>query len=139
MAAHHQFPFSRARGEFPVRRILLIGEYRSLLKSSAEVLRKTNSEVSYCTPFAIAEYWTSQFDLIVICHTVAAAEAKSLAADARLRWPGIRVLQIARFDLGTAGIPSHADAATVSGKPGDLLATTMELLGINQPNCQIAI
>jgi hypothetical protein len=116
----------------------LIGEYWSLLKTSADVLRKTNSEISYCNPSELAEYWTGHFDLIVLCHTVSAAEAESIAADARWRWPGIRILQMSRFDFGTARIPPHADAVAVSGKPEDLFACTMELLGRKLPPTAIA-
>jgi hypothetical protein len=121
-----------------VRHILLIGEYWSLLKSSAEVLKKTNSDIVYCDPSDIAEHWTKQFDLIVICHTVPSAEAESVAADARWRWPGIRILQMSRFDFGTARVPPYADAVAVGGKPEDLFACTMELLGRKLPPTAIA-
>jgi hypothetical protein len=138
MAAQHHILPSRVPGPALVRRILLIGEYWSLLKSSAEVLRKTNSEIAYCSPSEIGEHWTRQFDLIVICHTVSAAEAESISADARWRWPGIRILQISRFDFGTARVPPYADAVAEGGKPDDLFACSMELLGRKLPPSAIA-
>ena len=137
MAANHHILPSRVTGFRPAR-ILLIGEYWSLLKSSAEILRKTNSEIAYCTPEQIAEYWTKQFDLVIICHTVSATEAQSLAADARWRWPGIRILQMSRFDFGAVQVPSYADAVAVGGDPNDLFSRTVELLGRKRPPSAIA-
>ena len=129
---------SRVPGFSPERRILLIGEHWPLLKSSAEVLKKTNAEISYCSPEEIAECWTEHFHLIVLCHTVSAAEAESIAADARWRWPGVRILQISRFDFGAVRVPAYADAGAVGGEPDDLFTSAMALLGKKPPPKAIA-
>ena len=97
------------------------------------MLRKTNSEIVSCAPEEIAEHWTSQFDLLVICHTVSSAEAESIAGDARWRWPGIRILQVTRFDFGAVQVPPYADGVAAGGDPNDLFARTVELLERKPP------
>jgi hypothetical protein len=112
----------------PVPRILVVGEYWSLLKSAADVLKKTDTEVRYCFPSQLAGQWTNHFDLLVLCHTVSSAEAASIASDARWRWPDIRILQLLRFDFGSPVVPPFADAAAISGSPQAFVATAMKLL-----------
>jgi hypothetical protein len=116
----------------------MIGEHSSLLRTAADILKKTNADVQACYTSEIAEYWTREFDLIVFCHTVNSSEAASIAADARLRWPDIRILQLLRFDFGSVNIPPYADAAATSGVPQDLFATAAQLLDSNQPRRQVA-
>jgi hypothetical protein len=116
----------------------MVGEHSSLLRTAADILKKTNAEVEPCYTSELAEHWTHEFDLIVLCHTVNSSEAASIAADARLRWPDIRILQLLRFDFGSVTTPPYADAAATSGVPQDLFTTAVQLLDRSASSRQVA-
>ena len=113
----------------PRWRILLVGEHRGLLRASAEVLRNTDAEVVCSYPSDLHGHSGEQFHLVVLCHTLARQEAVSIAAEARQRWPEIRVLGISRFNFGLVPVPSHADGVASCGNILHLFTTATELLG----------
>lgn len=113
----------------PRRRVLLLGEHRALLRASAEVLSNIDVDVVYCHPSDLNGRSREQFNLAVLCHTLTRQQAAAIAAEARERWPQLRILQISRFGFGLLPIPSHADAVASCGNILDLYTTAMELLG----------
>ena len=75
--------------------ILLTGQDERLLKTRADVLRRTGAEV-VCVPaeemaFAIREVHA---DLVVLCHTTGAVISREVVASAKEHQPGTRVLVV---------------------------------------------
>jgi hypothetical protein len=113
----------------PRWRILIVGEHRSLLRTSADVLRNADAEVVCSHPTDLHAHSGEPFHLLVLCHSLARQEAVSIAAEARQRWPKIRVLAISRFNFGLVPIPSHADGVASCGNILELFTRATELLG----------
>lgn len=108
--------------------ILAIGCDEPLLRTRAAVLRHSAGLVHTSNP-DLTRVGERDFDLVVLCHSIPPTQRATIAADARQRWPNVRILQVA--DARCDAIPSaeYADAFTDWGQPDQLVAKASELLG----------
>jgi DNA-binding response OmpR family regulator len=106
-------------------RVLLLGENALLLKTRAAVLRRTGAEVLSATPDEVlSDGKIDGIDALILCHTVPPHTREELTSALRQRWPGIRVIQLVRFDYESNSAEQHADTVAVSGNPAELIAST---------------
>lgn len=110
--------------------ILLIGADEVLLQTRSAVLSTKGTEaVSSDAACALKLMAGGRFDLVVLCHSLAAEVSASLAEVIRERWPRTRILQLVvqriwweEFD------PQGLVDATCSAEPKQLIAMTEHLL-----------
>lgn len=109
--------------------ILAVGEDFNLMKTRAEVLRKTGSNVLCCTGGAALKFMAEwEFDLIILCHSVQHADAVQITDAAHGPGSKTKVLQLVSHRLWKqqrAGI--KVDAITFV-EPDCLVRSVTELL-----------
>jgi len=106
----------------------LVGENYSLLKTRAAVLAKTGANVVPSSPSELASHvGIEEFDLVVLCHTLREGARKAVIANARRRWPRVRILQIFSRLGEMTSFADPLDAATPI-EPEEVLARATELL-----------
>ena len=110
-------------------KIVLAGQDIRLLKTRAEVLKKTGADVLYCSGSAALTVVTAEKpDLLVLCHTLAREEAEAMADKVYACCPDTRVLLVVS---GVAADRPYEDAkfdASCLPEPARLIALTTELL-----------
>ena len=112
-----------------MRKILLAGQDSRLLRTRADVLKKTGAEVVSCNASeALKVVESKTFDLVVLCHSVPAGEAEMIADSSRKHSDKTRVLLVisgARPE--SLGDAAKFDAVTLPD-PAQLIAQATELL-----------
>jgi hypothetical protein len=107
-------------------KILLVGEDLRLLETRAEVLGRIGVDtVCCCQRQMMRDLRSEQFDLVVLCHSLATRAANDVAAVARLRWPKAPIALLCspleqlkeadgRFDVVVRSDPARLVQATVA-------------------------
>jgi CheY-like chemotaxis protein len=121
--------------------ILLVGADEVLLQTRSAILSTTGTEaVSSDAACALERMAGGRFDLVVLCHSLAAEVSSSLAEVIRERWPRTRILQLVvqriwweEFD------PQGLVDATCSAEPKQLIAMTEHLLLRPMPLREVAV
>jgi hypothetical protein len=115
-----------------MERILAVGENESLLQTRTRVLERLGADVVACAPYNLASGLDDDaFDVVVLCHSLAANTALAVSIGARKRWPGVKILQVVRYDYEKETHLQYADAVAAGNEPDDLLGTTKNLLSLN--------
>jgi DNA-binding response OmpR family regulator len=117
--------------------ILLAGEDPRLLSTRAAVLRKISNHVVSCNASEALKVLESETpNLVVLCHSLSAEEAESIADKAHERAEGTRVLMlISEVNPEWQQRTAKFDAVTLPD-PTQLVARTTELLQ-GLPNRQL--
>jgi CheY-like chemotaxis protein len=112
-----------------VRKILLAGQDPRLLTTRAAVLKQTGAEVVSCNASeALKLVESKRFDLVVLCHSVLAGEAATIADRAHKHNDKTWVLMvISGMNPESLGDAAKFDAVTLPD-PARLLAQAAELL-----------
>lgn len=114
--------------------VLVIGEDQFLLRTRERVLAKTQAEVVSFTPTELASNRSvGAVDVVVLCHSLQQQTALGISAGARKRWPGVRILQLAKFEFDRRPLPAHADGIALASNPDELVSKTTELLDRTRP------
>jgi len=80
------------------------------------VLARTGAEVVCANPGEInSNDIFDSVDVLVLCHTVRQDRREYFSTTARKRWPGLRVLQLIKFEYESRSPEPHADAVAVFG------------------------
>ena len=111
-----------------MRKILSVSQDESLRRTRSALLRQTGAEVQTATAAEALRLLALQnYDLVVLCHTLAAQQASEIAAMAHQQAVGTRVLQL------VSGLPSELTLALVDDfarpEPALLIAKAATLLG----------
>lgn len=124
--------------------ILSVGEDSHLLRTRAEVLRRTGADVLSSTGAAADRFilqW--EFDVIVLCHSMQERDVKRIAQAAQARSAKTRILLISPDGFSTVEIANIVRVAATFD-PGGLLRSVSELLnpengdGHKQPAATVA-
>lgn len=113
-------------------RILLVGEDQYLLQCRAAMLRNKGAEIVAGLTREAETATIGNVDVVVLCHSIDPEMRVRFAAEARKRWPGVRVLQVLRCETELCPSAPYADASVLAGEPGQLIAETLELLNHSQ-------
>jgi CheY-like chemotaxis protein len=113
-----------------MQRILLVGADEVLLQTRCAVLSTTGTETVSSNAARALEWMAGgSFDLVVLCHSLAAEVITSLAHVIRERWPRTRILQLAAQRVWWEEFnPQGIVDATCSAEPKQLIAMTEHLL-----------
>jgi DNA-binding NtrC family response regulator len=109
--------------------ILAVGEDTGLLKTRAEVLRKTGANVLCCSGAAALKYITEwEFDLIVLGHTVRQQDADKISEAAHRNGAKTLVLLLIGDKVREGEYKSVNIDAKSFAEPGCLVRSATELL-----------
>ncbi|HMF54162.1 MAG TPA: hypothetical protein VK593_07420 [Edaphobacter sp.] len=107
--------------------ILLIGQDTGLLATRAAVLGKTGASVTCCAARAAGSLLQDHdFDIVVLCHTLADAEITEFTAYLHRRWPEAKILKVIVINSFEPE-PQGSDISS-SADPGQLFKRTQQLL-----------
>ncbi|HZQ92292.1 MAG TPA: hypothetical protein VFA60_10905 [Terriglobales bacterium] len=109
-----------------MKRILSVGKIRSLLRERSRVLESAGYRVSTATSAeqALLLLAAEPYEAVVIGHAVRAASRHRIAAEAKSRTPGIRVVML---HAGSISETELADAVIASDSHSHLLETLRTL------------
>ena len=113
-------------------RILLVGEDQYLLQCRGAMLQNRGADVIARLARDADRTKVGRVDVLVLCHSLDLENRVRFAAEARKRWPSVRVLQVLRAATELYPSAPHADATVFAGEPGQLVAETFELLRDSQ-------
>ena len=124
-----------------MEKILLVGDNFSLLATRVAILAKMSAGAVGCNPAELATHLGNEkFDVVILCHTLHESTRRSVIANARRRWPEVRILQILpRMDKTSP--TSFLVDEVASTEPDDLIRRTAKLLGRpprSQPPSQLS-
>ena len=108
-------------------RILLIGEDSTLLRTRAEVLKKTGASIACASAHRATSLLEGErFDVIVLCHSLPQRVSMDLIGNVNRRWPAMKILMVA--SQAEMEYPIPGTDLTSSGDPGRLIEQTKHLL-----------
>jgi hypothetical protein len=110
-------------------KIVLAGQDLHLLETRAEVLKRTGADVVYCAMSKALDVVRREMpDLLVLCHTLAHAEAEAIAARVHECCPRTRFLLVVSQVIADESYPDGMFDATSVTEPARLIARVTELL-----------
>jgi DNA-binding response OmpR family regulator len=115
--------------------ILLVGNYRPVLRSRSALLQQTCSQTFCADENEILKFASQNVDLVILCHSIHVERRSALCKAIRDTWTGIRILQVVTRREDTTATLVYADAAARSLDPDELIATTARLLGMPSARC----
>jgi DNA-binding response OmpR family regulator len=108
--------------------ILLVGHDLWLLQTRALILRQTEAEVYTSAPNEFEQTTCNRIDLLILCHTLNDATRHSVSAEARRRWPQVRVLQVSKYYYSSETLELYADDVVPSCNPRVLVDHARRLM-----------
>jgi CheY-like chemotaxis protein len=110
-------------------KILLVGQDFRLLATRAAVLAKTDASVVCCNALEAMKLLESEnFALVVLCHSLAEAQAAQITDAVHRRWPKTRVLMVVSNVAQERLYRGVEFDATSLPDPNHLVHRTAELL-----------
>ena len=120
--------------------VLLVGRDEMLLRTRAEVLRKTGAEIVWAYPeSALAVQADRECDVVVLCHSLPQEVSDVLSETIHRLWPKTRILLVSSARAWEMPDANAAVDGVSSSEPDRLILSTRELLHWGDRPCEGAI
>jgi hypothetical protein len=117
------------RSNAPVKRILIVGEDESLLRSRADALDKLDAQIVTSGSGNLDfDFGGAPFDIVVLCHSMHLQSVLAVSIGLQKRWPDVDIIQLVRRGKATYINLPDDEIIRVESDPNVLLRHVTKLL-----------